>query len=228
MKLERYEAAGLKCVAVVPDQSGDYPLVIVLHGWGDWGESYIDIGQMLCQEKYRFVFPTGPENVPGAMNGWFVLDPSFRNFSKRAATARPAFNNLLDALLELYQTPASRTVVGGFSQGGMMTLDGGLRYKSKAGERLAALIALSSLLPADDETTLPEVEQAVAELAESKTPVFVAHGVYDQVIPVQAGQATHQVLKDAGVPVEYFEFKGYHEISLEELNQIKTFLSHNL
>jgi phospholipase/carboxylesterase len=228
MQIERYEAAGIKCVAVVPDQPGDYPLVVLLHGWGDWGESYIDIGEMLCEEKYRFVFPTGPEEVPGAMNGWFMLDPSFRNFAKRAAKARPMFNKLMDALLEHYQTPASRTVIGGFSQGGMMTLEAGLRYKSKTGERVAALIALSSLLPADDEATLPELNQAIAELAQAKTPVFVAHGVYDQVIPVQAGRVSQQILNEAGVPVEYFEFPGYHEMSMDELKQIKNFLSHNL
>jgi predicted esterase len=56
----------------------------------------------------------------------------------------------------------------------------------------------------------------------------VAHGVYDQVIPVKAGRVSHQILKEAGVPVEYFEFSGYHEISLDELKQIKTFLSRTL
>jgi phospholipase/carboxylesterase len=224
VKVERYEAAGLKCITVEPNQPGDYPLLVILHGWGDWGESYIDIGEMLGKEKYRFVFPTGPVRVPGAFNGWFEIDPSFRHFARRSAAARPTLQKLLDELLERYQTPLKRTVLGGFSQGGMMTLDTGLRYR-KDGQRLAGLLALSSLLPADDESQLPELQNAILEAARDQLPVFVAHGVYDQVIPIQAGRICQRTLKEAGLPVKYFEFSGFHEIGRQELEEIQGFLA---
>ncbi|MEI7554098.1 hypothetical protein [Candidatus Chlorohelix sp.] len=225
MKTVRFDAAGLKCVALEPSKPGDYPLVVILHGWGDWGESYLDIGEVIGQEeRYRFVFPTGTVPVPGALFGWFDLDLNFRDFAKRASKARPLLNNLLNELLERYNLPASKVVLGGFSQGGMLTFEGGLRYRHN-NERLAGLIALSSLLPADDPQSLPELEKVIAEVAQSEMPILIAHGTYDQVIPVQAGRASEATLKHAGVPVTYFEFPGYHQISLEELNEIEVFLS---
>ncbi len=225
MKLERYEMAGLKCAALSPEAEGEYPLVVMLHGFGDQGESYLDIGTFISRDKYRYVFPTAPMSVMGVGFGWFPIDANFRDFAKRAATVRPQFNNLLDGLLERYSTPANRTVVGGFSQGGMLTLDGGLRYHDKDGNHLAGLLALSTLLPADDPTTEAELNAALKAAAETKLPIFMAHGANDPVIPPRNGRNSRDMLQKAGANLEFFDFSGFHEITLEELERIKAFLS---
>lgn len=231
MKTNRFEAAGFKCIEVVPDDAAgrDLPMFICLHGRGDWGESYIDLAPAISERDYRFIFPTAALAVTGALFEWFRLDSL--DISQGARKARRTVTSLVNELLERFQTPTDRVVLGGFSQGGMMTFEVGLRYPQK----LAGLVVLSGILLADapfnfmnppnlatyyaqDKGDLKEV------LAQFQTPVFIGHGSYDPVVPVVAGRGAVQVLKQAGVPVEYYEFPGQHEINFEELQKIKAFL----
>ena len=115
----------------------------------------------------------------------------------------------------------------------MLTFEVGLRYP----EKLAGLAVLSGMLLADVplsnqptrftnyyEQDQGDLKAALAETATRQTPIFIAHGTYDAVIPVVAGRTANQVLKEAGANVEYYEFPGQHEISLEELEKLQTFL----
>ncbi|HEX2910762.1 MAG TPA: alpha/beta fold hydrolase [Chloroflexia bacterium] len=235
MKISRYEAAGLKCVEVAPENCEDrnLPLVIIMHGRGDWGESYVGFADMISMDNYRFIFPTAPLPLPGAYFEWFRFDQS--NLGGNTAGARPVVTALLDDLRQRYQMPANKIVLGGFSQGGMMTLEVGLRYP----EKLAGLVALSSFLVANapfnwlspgstQEYYLNDqgdLEAVVNEAGKRKVPIFIGHGTYDSVVPVLAGRATRDLLKQAGALVEYYEFPGDHEISMEELEEINAFLA---
>src|SRR5215212_1819147 len=145
MQVTRFEAARLKCIEVCPEKAAgtELPLVILLHGRGDWGESYVDFAPAINSTAYRFVFPTAPLPLAGAMFEWFRFDSY--NIGAAAAQARRQASQLLDELLHKYNTPAARTVLGGFSQGGIMALEVGLRYP----ERLAGLVELSGALVAD-------------------------------------------------------------------------------
>jgi phospholipase/carboxylesterase len=234
MKINRFEAAGLKCVEVAPDDAAgrDLPMFICLHGRGDWGESYIDLAPAINENDYRFIFPTAPLALPGALFEWFRLDNLDRALNARKA--RPTVLNLVNEVLERFQTPADRVVLGGFSQGGMMTYEVGLRYPQK----LAGLVVLSGLLIADapfnfmnppDPATYyaqdkGDLKEVLAETAARQIPVFIGHGTYDPVVPVIAGRGAAQLLKEVGVPVEYYEFPGQHEINFEVLQKITAFL----
>jgi phospholipase/carboxylesterase len=232
MKISRYEAAGLKCIEVAPvDAEGrDLPLIICMHGRGDWGESYVDIAPFISRDAYRFVFPTAGLTLGEGMFEWFELDQL--NLGPGAAEARVQVTALVNELRERYQTPADRVALGGFSQGGMMTLEVGLRYT----EKLAGLFPLSCFLVADSPFNWanpdPRAYYANAKgdlstvlAAARPVPIFQAHGIYDPVIPVMAGRATHALLEKAGLAVEYHEFAGMHEISLDELEKLKKFLT---
>ena len=236
MQTTRFEVAGFKCVEVSPAGSAgrDLPLVIVLHGRGDWGESFTDLPPILNATDYRYVFPTARLPLPGAMFEWFRFDQS--NFASASGGARSEVSSLIQALTARYKTPAARTVLGGFSQGGMMTLEVGLRYPQK----LAGLMSLSSLLVADARLNLeggrPDAATYYAQdaallpmLAEAvrlgQGPVLVAHGTHDPVVPVQAGRGTRDILQQNGIEVEYYEFEGGHQLTPDELDQIRTFLN---
>lgn len=145
MKITRFEAAGFKCIEVAPDDAAgrDLPLFICLHGRGDWGESYVDLAPAISESDYRFIFPTAALAVPGAYFEWFRLDS--RDIAPGARQAREKVMTLVDELLARYKTPAEQVVLGGFSQGGMMTYEVGLRYP----QPLAGLVILSGILLAD-------------------------------------------------------------------------------
>jgi phospholipase/carboxylesterase len=233
MKASRFEAAGLKCIEVAPDDAAgrDLPLFICMHGRGDRAESYVDLAPIISETEIRFVLPDAPLPVPGAYFEWFSIDNPNRVLA--AQEARAMVTKLITELREKYQTPANRIILGGFSQGGMLAFEVGLRYS----EPLAGLAVMSGMLLADVplspqplrfthyyEQDQGDLKAALAETATRQTPIFIAHGTYDAVIPVVAGRTANRILKEAGCNVEYYEFSGQHEISLEELEEVKQFL----
>lgn len=241
LKIERFEAAGLRCIEVAPDGSDsktNLPLIITMHGLGDRGESYIDFAPVLSQFNYRFVFPTAPVALPGGGFQWFPFAPY--NFFNGVTTARQHVTKLVNALSEHFQTPAERIVLSGFSQGAMMTLDAGLRYRGKDGKRLAGLVALSGMLVVES-PVMPnfmggdfssyyanarsDVNQILKEAATDQLPVLVIHGTHDPVVPISAERESVALLKKAGLPVEYVELNYGHEISMETLMLVQKFLT---
>ena len=236
MKTIRFEAAGFKCLEVSPSgaENRALPLVIFMHGRGDWGESYVDIPPAISATDYRYVFPTASLPIPGALFEWFRLDGE-DNLKPGAATAGKAVSQLLDELQQRYQTPPEQIVLGGFSQGGMMTLEVGLQYPQK----LAGLFLLSSFLIADadydwqgpaepekyygQDSSLEDLITTAHERGQG--PIFLAHGSHDAVIPIEAGKATRDILRENGLEVDYYEFEGGHELQLAELQELSTFLA---
>ena len=233
MKASRFKAAGLNCIEVTPDDTTgrDLPLFICMHGRGDRAASYVDLAPIISEDGIRFVFPDAPLPVPGAYYEWFRIDNPNRVVA--AKDARAMVTKLITELREKYQTPANRVILGGFSQGGMMAFEVGLRYP----EKLAGVAVMSGMLlanvPLDTQPVRfthyyeqdQDLKAALEETARRQTPIFIAHGTYDAVLPVAGGRSAHKLLKDAGVNVEYYEFPGQHEISLEELVELKQFLT---
>ncbi|NWJ96322.1 MAG: hypothetical protein HXX20_11100 [Chloroflexi bacterium] len=241
MQINRFEAAGLNCIEVAPDEvNPDLPLLIGLHGRGDWGESYVDLAELISETDYRFIFPNAPLPLPGAFFEWFRFESA--NLGKEAATTRQTIFQLLEELMARYTTPASRTFLFGFSQGGMMTLEAGLRYRDRDNQRLAGLAVLSGMLLADApfqasrQTSLAsyyasdkgDLKAVLAAAAADQIPLFAAHGIYDPVIPVGAGRSTREVLQQAGLVVEYYEFQGEHQIILPEIQFLRQFIIKSL
>ena len=244
MQITRYELAGLKCVEVAPanaQNSADLPIVVMLHGLGDWGESYIDFAPALSETAYRFVFPTAPIPLQGALYQWFVFEPS--HFLQGVMQARQRIIELLEALSARYQVPTSRIVLSGFSQGAMLTLDVGLHYKDSQGFALGGLAALSGMLVVDSTqaidftrgdfsryytNTTAETTQELQAAAMGKLPILLIHGTRDLVVPVSAARESVKLLREAGLTLNYTEFKYAHEITLDTLALIKQFLAETL
>ncbi len=167
---------------------------------------------------------------------WFQLEAP--NTGKEAAKARLILFRLLEELSQRYSVPASRIFLWGFSQGGMLALDAGLRFKEPEGTRLGGIACLSGLLLADapfresimfDPASYylqdqGDLQQTLAGAAVDKLPVFIAHGSYDPVVPAVAGQLARDMLEQAGIKVEYFEFPGQHQITLPEIQALAKFI----
>jgi phospholipase/carboxylesterase len=111
-------------------------------------------------------------------------------------------------------TPRSRIVLAGFSQGGAITLQTGLRQL----EPVAGLLALSTYLPLASDF---EAERAPASRA---VPIFMAHGRSDPVIPLVRATTSRDQLKGAGYDVEWHEYEMPHSVCEEEIRQIAGFL----
>ena len=198
--------------------------VIFIHGLGDSGHGWSEIARMPVFSELgaiRFVFPHA-NNMPVTMNNgmsmpsWYDIDLTQRQ--REDATGLRASQALIEALIEREKArgiPANRIVLAGFSQGCVMTLQTGLRHP----ERLAGLICLSGYLPL--------ATQVAAERNAETTdmPIFMAHGRFDQVLPVAWGAQSRDALTSLGYSVEWHEYPMEHSSSPEEFADMARWLT---
>jgi phospholipase/carboxylesterase len=198
--------------------------VVWLHGLGADGNDFVPVVPELrlpAQLKVRFVFPHAPM-MPVTVNSGYVMrawyDITFDGLERRPdAQGILASQGAVEALLAREQARGiapGRIVLAGFSQGGAITLQTGLRYQ----ERLAGLLVLSSYLP------LADTLAAQAASANANTPIFMAHGVDDNVIPLQLAQRSHRQLEALGYGVEWHQYSMPHSVCAQEIADISHWL----
>ena len=215
----------LECVE---QETGPAPAwtVLWLHGLGADGHDFAPIVPELVRPQWpalRFVFPHAPVR-PVTINGgmrmraWY--DIVGMDFATRADAAgieeSVAQVEALVAREVERGTPASRIVLAGFSQGGAIALATGLRRQVP----LAGLVALSTYLPGLGGADAPQ-----ATAAARAQPVFMAHGTFDPVVPVFAGQASAQALQADGLRVEWRTYPIAHQVCAEEIHDLGDWLS---
>jgi len=197
--------------------------VIWLHGLGADGSDFEPIaGEMeLPAQPIRFVFPHAPLQ-PVTINGGMVMrawyDILGNDIARRedAAGVR-ASQTLIERLIERERArgaTADRIVLAGFSQGGAIALQTGLRHP----ERLAGIMALSTYVP------IAESLAAEAHAANRATPIFMAHGVHDPIVPAALGRRSRDLLESLGYPVEWREYPMPHAVCAEEIDHVGAWL----
>lgn len=197
-----------------PDGSSATAAIVAIHGRGATAEDLAPLAEALALPGVRWFFPQGWQPFPHAFGmgwAWFDLPPDHR---AGILESRRRLTGVLDELAAS-GVPSERTVIAGFSQGAVMSLDVALRYP----RRLAGVAALSG--------HLFEPESLAAELSPAQTqlPVFLAHGTEDDVVPLVGSRAAAQALSAAGLPVELREYRMAHQIVAEELADLRAFLS---
>jgi phospholipase/carboxylesterase len=197
--------------------------ILWLHGLGADGHDFVPIVEALRLPPIgiRFVFPHAPMR-PVTINGGFVMrawyDVVDTDFGARQDEhGIRASQEAIEALIAREVArgiPASRIVLAGFSQGGVMALQTGLRQP----EKLAGLMILSGYL------ALPHTVDRERSSANHATPVFMAHGSEDPVIPIAAARSSRQQLVTLGYPVEWLEYRMPHSVCDEEIADIAAWL----
>ena len=193
--------------------------IIWLHGLGADGHDFEPIVPELALAKpVRFVFPHAPIrpvtiNQGMRMRAWYDILQLGGGPEDEAGLR--ASQKLTEELIRDQGLPASRIVLAGFSQGGAIALLTALHYP----ERLAAVMALSTYLP------LAPKLAAGRSAANSDVPIFMAHGSYDDLIPMNRAQASRDALKALGYPVEWHDYPMPHSVCAPEIADISAFLS---
>ncbi len=201
--------------------------VIWMHGLGADGNDFVPIVQELAltaAPTIRFVFPHAPMR-PVTINNGFVMrawyDVSFGDLEGKSRKADEQgvrdSGAQIGALIGRETergVAAANVVLAGFSQGGAIALQAGLRYP----EKIAGIMALSTYLP------LAAVLPQEASPANRKTPIFMAHGVYDPVVPQLMGTTSRTALAGLGYKVEWHEYPMEHSVCAEEVRDIAAWL----
>jgi phospholipase/carboxylesterase len=122
---------------------------------------------------------------------------------------------LLEKLIEEQPVPPEKIVLAGFSQGGAIVLQTALRYPKP----LAGVMALSTYLPIAGRL------EAERNAANAGIPVFMAHGQFDDIIPIQRAQASRDALQKLGYKPEWHEYPMPHSVCGDEVRDISAFLA---
>ncbi len=216
-------------------ETGAHPeaCVIWLHGLGADGHDFEPIVPDLFQPgglhpalSVRFVFPHAPA-MPVTLNGGYIMPawydfwqtPDGRIAHDEASIRRSA--RQIQMLIEqqvMHGIAPRRIMLAGFSQGAAMALHCGLRQE----EGLAGIVALSGYL------LLPERLEAEMTPAGRATPVFMAHGTEDAVVPFVAGVHARETLTAAGCRVAWHEYPIAHQVCEPEIAAIGRFMAEHL
>jgi len=197
--------------------------VIWLHGLGADGRDFVPIvGELdLPPEPIRFVFPHAPVQPVTINNGmrmraWYdiVADDLARREDERGVRASQGLVEALIARERERGIRASRIVLAGFSQGGAISLQTGLRHS----ERLAGIMALSTYVP------VAATLEAERNPANGDVPIYMAHGTQDPVIPLAHARRSRELLERLGYPVEWHEYVMPHSVSPHEIQDIGAWL----
>lgn len=197
--------------------------VLFLHGLGDSGAGFLDLAQFLQKSMphTRFVLPHAP-NMPVTLNGgmvmpaWYDLkgiwDRENEDF-EGIEEARSYIHTLIDK--EKEKVGSEKVVVGGFSQGGALSVYSAYQYAHK----LAGVVILSAYLPCRSKW-----KQGIQECNRT-TRAFIGHGRMDQMVPTMLASSTQERLQEERIPNEMTVYEGLeHSVSMEEVNDVLAFI----
>ena len=196
--------------------------VVWMHGLGADAHDFEPVIPILDfgpQRPIRYVFPNAPVR-PVTLNGGMAMRAWYDIFSlDRAGPVDEAGINDSSTILEvLVEREIERgidpgqIVIAGFSQGGAIAINTILRSSRK----YAGLLALSAWLP------LPAAIEEHG--ADTSLPVFMAHGQFDPMIPMQYGRLSADRLIEAGFEVEWHDYPMAHAVCPDEIADLRQWL----
>lgn len=213
----------LETIVVEPQTPAEYS-IIWLHGLGADGNDFASLpGQMQISKKFpiRFIFPHAPHrsitiNGGMQMRAWYdILELSLDSREDAAGVheSRAAIEELIDTEVQK-GIPTKNIFLAGFSQGGAMALHTGLLYQHK----LAGIIALSTYLPLAQEFPTQERDSNIS------SKIFMAHGHYDPILPLNFGKQSCALLEKLGYAVAWHDYPMEHGVCGEEVMDLDRWL----
>jgi phospholipase/carboxylesterase len=220
--------ASTPLLPAVEVQTGPRPThaVIWLHGLGADGHDFepvvgeFDSGRL---PPTRFIFPHAPMR-PVTINAGYVMRAWYDLVSLDFTEVREDPDGVRESAAQVEALvarehargiPDGHIVLAGFSQGGAIALHTGLRHPG----RLAGILALSTYLP------LPDTLEREAAPANLEVPIFMAHGMHDEVIPHAFAIQSGRFLRAQGYPLEWHDYPLEHGVSMEELREVESWLA---
>ena len=208
--------ANLHHELIAPRTRADaYPTLVLLHGRGDSAAGIAPLGYEFERDDLLVISVQAPLELGGVMAGgyeWYRLREPRRLDEATLRASLDALAEFLDTVKASYPVDPERAVLLGFSQGAVMSLGA----QALQPDSVAGVIALSGYFPIEAE---PEAGNLVGR------PAFVAHGVHDDIIPIEAGRRTRDLLERHGVDLTYREYPMAHQVSAEEMAEARDWLN---
>lgn len=200
--------------------------IIWLHGLGADGSDFVPIiDDIRLPVSVRYLFPHAPKR-PVTLNGGFVMRAWYDIVATDIGAQQDA-QGVRDSQIEVERfianevargIPPEHIFLAGFSQGGAIVLQTGLRHPA----RLGGILALSTYLPLAD-TLADEASEAART-----TPIFMAHGRNDPVVSYRLGKLSEERLLAHGCHLEWHEYAMPHSVCPQEIADIERWLTRQI
>ena len=212
------EGLVLKCLVREPSiKSIHPPVIILLHGVGSNEQDLFSLADQLPADAL-IISARAPIQLSGNGYGWYHIDYSNAARSGNATEAersRLLIGQFIDQVLRLYHPDPAAVYLMGFSQGAIMSYSLAITEPQK----IKGIIVLSGKV-------LDEIKPKVSYNDKlKKVAIFIGHGTADHVLPIQYAREAHQLLAGSKVPSSYHEYDMKHEISAEEMTDVKKWLA---
>lgn len=192
-------------------QSGSKHLMVIMHGLGDSSAGFHWVPQALNLPWMNYLLLNAPDPYYGGYS-WY-------DFAGDADVGVKRSVKLVSELLDEQRAkgyPTEQTILSGFSQGCLMTIDVGCRYP----HRFAGLVGISGYVHQPE-----QLIQAFSPVAKEQR-FLITHGYRDPILPFEASKGMMMQLKAAGLNIEWREFMKAHTIAgEEELAVIRKFIT---
>ena len=216
--LER-QGKSLKYLAVEPDgfdQNQRYPVVILLHGFGASMLDLVALCRPIHPSGYVYICPNAPldAEVGGGIAGYAWMPPGDSRTPEDADRSEELLSTLFEEVIDHYRVAPGQAILGGFSQGGVMTYRCGLTNPFT----FRGLVVLSGRVPDPDglRSRLPPVRSQ---------RIFVAHGAMDSLISVADARESRDFLKAEGYRPDYKEYAMGHEINQDVMGDLVSWIN---
>ncbi|CZT51194.1 related to lysophospholipase [Rhynchosporium secalis] len=218
---------------IIPAVKKHTATVIMAHGLGDSGAGWVSLAENWRRrqkfDEVKFIFPNAP-NIPVTVNfgmqmpAWYDIiefgDLQSGQDETGILKSRDYFHTLIASEIEA-GIPSNRIVLGGFSQGGAMSIFSGITAPTKLGGifGLSCYLLLHKKLKDFVPTESPNKE----------TPVFMGHGDSDPVVKPEWGQMTAKILRETGWKADLKMYKGLgHSALPEEIDDVEKYLNERI
>lgn len=215
----------LECIEIEPNSPAAYS-VIWLHGLGADGSDFVPIVPELKLPStlpIRFVFPHAPV-IPVTINNGYRMRAWYdiTGISADSKVDKKGINDSINNINQLIDyeisrgIPSNHIILAGFSQGAAVALTTAIHFP----QPLAGVIALSGYLPLQESTFTQ------SQAANQQTPIFIAHGTQDPIVPFAAGKMAFALLNEHHYPASWHAYPMEHSVCLEEIQDIGKWLTH--
>jgi phospholipase/carboxylesterase len=214
MKTNEHFTKNLKFITSVPDKfdkNKKYGVIILMHGYGASMYDLVDIAPIINDKDFIYIFPNAPIEIDVGFGkkgyAWFPIETVDISESDKL------LNLTIKEALTMFEFDKEFVFIGGFSQGGMMTIHSGIssNIPYSGAIILSSKILLNTSLDLDINTP-------------HNTRIFMTHGKLDTVISIEEGRTTRNKLINLGFNVDYHEYNIGHEINLDILSELSKWL----
>jgi phospholipase/carboxylesterase len=206
--------ASLEHVVFYPSMAAkEYAAIVALHGRGTDEYDLLPLVEALGLDNVLVVSPRAPLSFSPVGFAWYEIGDEEVQHSETFQRSVDLLRCFLGEIKIAYPIDPKRLVLLGFSQGTVIAYAAGLPYA----DSIRGIAALSGYVPG-------RVGLQTSPHGLNGFPVFVSHGAYDEVIPVELGRESARALKAAGADVAYHEYQMGHEVREETLRDLSIWI----